>query len=55
MRRKNKVAKELKDLYLQEGNEFLYQKMLRESLDTDSIYDEKTCTIRRYLYHAIST
>ncbi|HEX3048740.1 MAG TPA: class I SAM-dependent methyltransferase [Bacillota bacterium] len=53
MRRKNQVAQELKNLYLQEGNEFLYQKMIRESLEAGSVYDAKTCTIRRYLYHAL--
>jgi hypothetical protein len=53
MRRKNQVAKDLRDLYSQEGNEFLYQKALRESLDVESMYDEQACMIRRYLYHAV--
>lgn len=49
--RKNKVAKELKDMYLREGNDSLYQKVLGESLGYDSVYNEKTNKIKRYLYH----
>jgi len=50
--RKNIAAKELKNAYILEGNMHLYEKMLRESIDSVQVYDERINNIRRYLYHA---
>lgn len=52
LRLKHRVAQELREAFEAEGNGFIVENLLIESLDSEASYDPKEWDVNRYLYHA---
>ena len=52
LQKKNRIIRRMKKQYEKEGNDFLYDSILSQSVEGDNPYDERTCNTRRYLYIA---
>jgi ubiquinone/menaquinone biosynthesis C-methylase UbiE len=48
---KHRVAQEMKEAFAEEGNGFIAENLLTESLDSPEPYDPGVWQITRYLYH----
>jgi SAM-dependent methyltransferase len=48
---KHRVAVKLKEAFEEEGNRFIWENLMIESLDSTTPYDPEDCSTPRYLYH----
>jgi hypothetical protein len=50
MQRKHAIVKEMKEQFESEGNLFVWENLMAESVSDQSLYDPEKTPMRRYLY-----
>jgi hypothetical protein len=51
MRLKHRVASEMQKAFEDEGNTFIWENLMTESVDSPEPYNRDTSSTARYLYH----